>query len=100
MSPSRICSRLVVPAMVAVLVAADVSSLEAQCSMCRTLLDTPEGERIAAGLRWGIWILLVAPIGALAVISVAAVRSRRRFLSGGADAGRVERRECDCADAR
>ena len=83
MSALRICSRLVVPALVAVLVAADVSALDAQCSMCRTLLNTPEGERIAAGLRSGIWILLAAPVGAFAVIAVAALRSRRRFLSGG-----------------
>ena len=85
MSPSRICSRLLVPAMVAVLAAADVSSLEAQCSMCRTLLDTPEGERIAAGLRSGIWILLAAPVGAFAVIAVAAVRSRRRLQNLGSE---------------
>lgn len=82
MSTSGICRRLVVPAMVAVLVAGDVSALYAQCSMCRTLLDTPEGARIAAGLRSGIWILLAAPLGAFAVVAVAAVRSRKRFLAG------------------
>jgi hypothetical protein len=84
-STSRIFSRLVVLAMVAGLVAADVTALDAQCSMCRTLLETPEGERIAAGLRSGIWILLAAPVGAFAVIAVAAVRSRRRLQKLGSE---------------
>ena len=80
MTTRHTSSRLVVLAILAFLVAADVLPLDAQCSMCRTLLDTPEGERIAAGLRSGIWILLAAPVGAFAVIAAAAVRSRRRLL--------------------
>ena len=56
------------------------STLDAQCAMCRTLLGTPEGQRMAGALRSGIWILLAAPFGAFAVIAVAAIRSRRRFL--------------------
>ena len=62
-----------------VLVAMASARLQAQCSMCRSLLATPEGERIAAALRSGIWILLAAPFGVFALIAVAAVRSRRRF---------------------
>ena len=85
MSRSRISSPLVVAAVVAVLIAADVYALAAQCSMCRTLLGTPEGEQIAAGLRSGIWILLAAPVGAFAVIAVAAVRSRRRLQKLGSE---------------
>jgi hypothetical protein len=53
--------------------------LQAQCSMCRSLLATPEGERIAAALRSGIWVLLAAPFGVFAMIAAAAVRSHRRF---------------------
>jgi hypothetical protein len=53
--------------------------LEAQCSMCRTLLATTEGQRLAAALRSGIWILLVAPFTVFGVIAVAALRSRRRL---------------------
>ena len=81
MSPSGTSTWLFVPAIVAVLIGVDMAAIEAQCSMCRTLLETPEGERIAAGLRWGIWILLAAPVGAFAVIAIAAVRSRRRLLN-------------------
>jgi hypothetical protein len=62
--------------------AAGEVALEAQCAMCRTLLATPEGEQIAAALRSGIWILLVAPFGTFVVIAVAAVRSRKRYLAG------------------
>jgi hypothetical protein len=65
------------------LIAADTDTLAAQCAMCRTLLATPEGEQIAAALRSGIWILLAAPFSAFAVIAVAAIRSRKRYLSGG-----------------
>jgi hypothetical protein len=54
-------------------------SIEAQCSMCRTLLATPEGERMAAALRSGIWILLAAPFAIFGVVGYAAVKSRRRL---------------------
>ena len=53
------------------------AELHAQCSMCRTLLATPEGARLAAALRSGIWILLAAPFTVFAVIAVAAVRKQR-----------------------
>jgi hypothetical protein len=67
---------------VVALTVAGAATVEAQCSMCRTLLATPEGERMAAGLRSGIWILLAAPLGAFGVIAAAAIRSRKRFLAG------------------
>jgi hypothetical protein len=51
----------------------------AQCSMCRTLLTTPEGQKIAAALRSGIAILLAAPFGVFAAVAIAAIRSQRRF---------------------
>jgi hypothetical protein len=62
-----------------VLAAAESVALQAQCSMCRTLLATPEGERMAGAFRLGIWILLAAPLGAFGVIALAAIRSRRRI---------------------
>ena len=65
--------------LMAVMAAGEWVLLEAQCSMCRSLLATPEGERIAGALRSGIWILLAAPFGAFGVIAVAAMKSRRRI---------------------
>ena len=53
--------------------------VEGQCSMCRTLLATPEGQRLAGALRSAIWVLLAAPFGVFAVIAVAAIRSRKRL---------------------
>lgn len=83
MSVPLTCTRLIALAAMSALIALDTQTLDAQCSMCRTLLGTPEGEQMAAALRSGIWILLAAPLGAFGVIAVAAVRSRRRYLSGG-----------------
>jgi hypothetical protein len=50
-----------------------------QCSMCRSLLATPEGQRMAGALREAIWILLAAPFLVFGVIAMAAVRSRKRL---------------------
>jgi hypothetical protein len=70
----------VAAALAAALIACAASvTLEAQCSMCRTLLATPEGERIAAALRSGIWLLLAAPFAVFAIVAGAAMKSRRRF---------------------
>lgn len=51
----------------------------AQCAMCRTVLVSPEGQRLAAALRAGIAILIAAPFGVFAVVAYIAVRSQRRF---------------------
>lgn len=52
--------------------------LEAQCAMCRTLLSTPEGQQLVAGLRSGILLLLAAPFLAFGTVAVLAVRAQRR----------------------
>jgi hypothetical protein len=52
---------------------------EAQCSVCRSLLAAPEAESIAAALRAAIWVLLAAPVGALAVVALAVIKSRQRI---------------------
>jgi hypothetical protein len=76
------CRRgLAIAAVIACALLALEQDIQAQCSMCRTLLATPEGQRIAGALRGAIWILLAAPFGAFGVIALAAVRSRRRLES-------------------
>jgi hypothetical protein len=55
------------------------TGVRAQCAMCRTLLVTVEGQKLAAALRVGIVILLAAPATTFAVIAYAAVRSQRRL---------------------
>jgi len=59
-----------------------VPSVEAQCAMCRTALETSEqGRAMAAHFNRGILFLLGAPFGVAALIGIAMVRSRRRLES-------------------
>ena len=54
----------------------------AQCAMCRSLLRSPEGQRMIAAFRSGILLLLAAPFAVFATIAVLAVRQDRRSRSG------------------
>ena len=57
-----------------------VPSLDAQCAMCRTALESSEqGHAMAVQFNRGIVFLLGAPFGVAAGIGVAMVRSRRRL---------------------
>lgn len=61
----------------------------AQCAMCKTLLATPEGQAMIAGLRSGILLLLAAPFAVFATVATLAVRAqRRRRAAATAGAGR------------
>lgn len=69
---------LVAAALAAVaLVAVLPGQAAAQCAMCRTVLASPEGQRLIAGLRSGILLLLAAPFSIFATIAVLAVRMQR-----------------------
>lgn len=50
----------------------------AQCAMCRTLLGSPEGQRMITALRSGILLLLVAPFVIFATVATLAIRLQRR----------------------
>ena len=52
----------------------------AQCAMCRSLLKSPEGQRMIAAFRGGILLLLAAPFTVFGTIAVLAVRAQRRRL--------------------
>ncbi len=59
-----------------------VPSLEAQCAMCRTALESSEqGRAMAVHFNRGILFLLGAPFSVAAGIGIAMVRSRRRLES-------------------
>jgi hypothetical protein len=62
--------------------------VEAQCAMCRTVLNSPEGQQMVAALRSGILLLLAAPFAIFATIAVLAVRGQRRRMA--AEGGRDE----------
>lgn len=46
----------------------------AQCAMCRTALRSPEGQRMIAALRNGIYLLLAAPFAVFGTVATLAVR--------------------------
>ncbi|MBM3770361.1 MAG: hypothetical protein FJW27_03565 [Acidimicrobiia bacterium] len=64
--------------LVAVGLSVDVS---AQCAMCRTLLGSPEGQRMIAALRSGILLLLLAPFVVFGTVATLAIRLQRRRLA-------------------
>ena len=49
----------------------------AQCTMCRSALQSPEGQQMIAALRSGILLLVIAPFAVFAAIAVLAVRAQR-----------------------
>jgi len=64
----------------AVAVAAAVVILEgtgwSQCAMCRTALEnSPEGQAVAQGFRYGIIFLLAAPYAILGSIAIGVVKA-------------------------
>jgi hypothetical protein len=66
---------VMVPTIFTIALAAPVS---AQCAMCRSLLATPEGQKLVGGFRSGILLLLAAPFLAFGAVAVLAVRAQRR----------------------
>ncbi|HJO37041.1 MAG: hypothetical protein QGG24_04720 [Vicinamibacterales bacterium] len=58
-----------------------VAPADAQCVMCRTALDSPEGRMMIAALRAGILVLLAAPFAAFGCVAYFAVRSQRQLAS-------------------
>lgn len=72
---SRRVTTVLVVAAIALVFAADAT---AQCAMCRTMLATPEGQKMIGALRSGILLLLAAPFAIFAIIATLAVRAQRR----------------------
>lgn len=54
----------------------------AQCAMCRTALSSPEGQRLAAGLRGGILLLLAVPFTLFGIVATLVVRLERKRTAG------------------
>lgn len=69
---------LVVAAMAAAFLVAVTEPAAAQCAMCKTLLATPEGQKIVGALRSGILVLLTAPFAIFGIVATLAVRAQRR----------------------
>ncbi len=64
-----------VAAVVFMLVVAGTAS--GQCAMCRTALDSPEGQQLIAAFQGGILLLVSVPFVALATIALLVTRKLR-----------------------
>lgn len=51
---------------------------EAQCAMCRAVLETEEGGQTAKGINNGIVYLMIFPYLLIAIIGIAIYRSRKK----------------------
>jgi hypothetical protein len=54
----------------------------AQCAMCRTAFQSPEGRALLEAFRSGIVFLLAAPYLTFGLVLFLAVRARRRTMRG------------------
>jgi len=51
----------------------------AQCAMCRTAFDSPEGRKLIGAFRSGILFLLAVPVSTVGIVAFLAIRSQRRL---------------------
>ncbi|MGE3508235.1 MAG: hypothetical protein AB7N65_05070 [Vicinamibacterales bacterium] len=78
---------LVALLVVAAVLIAGATTADAQCAMCRTVLGSPEGQRMIGALRSGILLLLAAPFAVFGTVAVLAVRAQRRRRSAAGSPG-------------
>ena len=52
---------------------------EAQCAMCRTALDSPEGRKLIAAFQSGILLLLAVPFATFGTVAWLAIRGQRKL---------------------
>jgi len=72
----RVLAAAVLAAALAALMAPEDAA--AQCAMCKTALASPEGQKLAAGLRRGILLLFAAPFTVFGTVAYFAVRAHRQ----------------------
>jgi hypothetical protein len=60
------------------LLAVAPDTVQAQCAMCRTALDSPEGQQMARAFSHGVLLLLAVPLGAVSTVSYLLFRRIRR----------------------
>jgi len=52
---------------------------EAQCAMCRTALDSPEGRKLIAAFQSGVLLLLAVPFATFGTVAWLAIRGQRQL---------------------
>ncbi len=65
------------PAATALVLAIVADAALGQCAMCRTALDSPEGQQLVAAFRGGILLLVAVPFTAVATIALLVARQLR-----------------------
>ncbi len=70
--------RLFAIAVVAALLALAPEAAWAQCAMCRTALESPEGAALAGAFRRGVFFLLGVPFGIVGTVVGLVLHERRR----------------------
>ena len=75
--------RLVAIALLAATIFAVVAALpsvaSAQCAMCRTAFDSPEGQKMVRSYQAGIAFLLAVPFAAFGIVAFLAVRGKKKL---------------------
>ncbi len=59
--------------------AAFPSAADAQCAMCRSAFDSPEGRRMIRHYQAGIAFLLTVPFAAFGTVAFFAVRGKKKL---------------------
>ena len=82
--PAGIPARRIAPAVVLALafmlaMGALAMPAEAQCAMCRSAFDSPEGREMIRRYQAGIALLLAVPFAAFATVAILAVRGKRKL---------------------
>jgi len=54
-------------------------SIEAQCAMCRAVLESEEGQATAKGINNGIMYLMVIPYILIALVAYFVFKSKKRL---------------------
>ncbi len=80
---SRRARRLVAGCLLAVAVVAAVAAFpaeaSAQCAMCRTAFDSPEGQKMVRSYQAGIAFLLAVPFATFGTVAFFAVRGKKKL---------------------
>jgi hypothetical protein len=77
-SPADIARSANVVGLALILAVTVMAPVEAQCAMCRRVLESGEGRALIDVLRQAVLVLLVTPFVLVGVIGTLAVRIQRR----------------------
>ena len=79
MRAQRLVAIALLAAAVCAVAAAFPSEASAQCAMCRTAFDSPEGQKMVRSYQAGIAFLLAVPFAAFGTVAFFAVRGKRKL---------------------